>query len=59
MEKVPKRVYTKRYALMKKLTGGFTVELMTRMFKGSCSGYYAWLNRAPSKRVQGGYQRPM
>lgn len=37
---------------MKKLRGQFTVELMTRGFEVSRSGYYAWLNRTPSKRAR-------
>ena len=37
---------------MKTLQNRFAVTLMSRVFEVSKSGYYAWLNRTPSRRAQ-------
>jgi putative transposase len=37
---------------MKQLKGQFPVSLMSRVFDVGKSGYYAWLKRAPSQRMQ-------
>ncbi|MFC2091371.1 IS3 family transposase [Elusimicrobiota bacterium] len=44
-----KRV-AERYAFIKKMRLQYPIKIMRRVLKVSRSGYYAWLNRQPSKR---------
>ena len=41
-----------RYAMMKRMRLHYSIPLMCLMLNLSSSGYYAWLNRKPSKRAQ-------
>lgn len=41
-----------KYKMIKGNAGNFPVSMMCHLLSVSCSGYYAWLNRIPSKRTR-------